>query len=1004
MTNLPLLVHLQRLDEDLFQRARAVRTEVAKYLRYVPATFAHYTDHSIEHSDEIIKQLGQLVLHDGDPGRPTLDLSAAEAYVLVIASYLHDAGMVVSEAEKIEVLGSEAWAEFVKQPFVKDRWLEAQSVREASEPEDVFVRHYLADLETRFLLAEFYRGRHSGRARAVVYEHEQQLGNFARGEPILMRTISDVCTGHGLRRYELDDTTRFPFRRDVLGYKVNVRLLAVLLRLGDLLDLRYQRACPLLMGPASPLPRESMAHWTQYSAIDHLMVAPDRIEVHASCHNHEEHRILRDWMEWLVQELEGSSELLARSTRHEAWRRPHARLAQPDPTIIIEPVHGAKYRPVEWRFELDSEAVIERFVKDAYTSKWSFLRELLQNALDATRVRALNEYRSHDARVNSQPNLLPIEVRQRFPLKVALQAYEASGGASPYTTLRIEDLGTGMTEDVIRKYLLQIGRSYYATTDFLQRYSFTPTSRFGIGFLSVFGVSDEVTVDTFDPGNGGEPLRLTLTGPRSYLLLERSDRATQGTTVEVKLRGVVEAQEIEAYLADTLPFVEFEVRMEAGNETFAVSSRSFLDPPPPQVLRSGDTVLVESVPVASDGLFGALYVQSCTGGSAAVSWAGAHIAACLDADPLSEAPQLPEPYLCHSGITRLKGLGQEGLAARVDVRAKGVLEPEGLLRNVMQGSWVTGRELRGLWRALVLAHLKTSEHNRGPDAWRYLQQIAERFDFLGDDFWLTHPNFLLLRQGSEERLFTLSEAAELPSLVVLRDESQASYELVDRAIFQAKLLGGERDLRTRRPLYMPFGKELRDRDTLPYGFYLARVEGSAWTLLPHDVISLASATLRSLLARREIASVHFQGRCQRWIYGPVSHPSDDVPAMDESRQGPGRPVIRTVAVSGDVDRNILLVRPTDRPSRACFSRTHPLTHLLLQCQPSEGSFSEKVSAGAWSRVVNALTKEHFLDPHAQRTLDGLLDQLRLERENIPNFILEPTPHGVVARPSLRRRP
>lgn len=47
----------------------------------------------------------------------------AEVYILVVAAYLHDAGMVVSDAEKSKILISEEWKQYVSgnNPAAK-RW------------------------------------------------------------------------------------------------------------------------------------------------------------------------------------------------------------------------------------------------------------------------------------------------------------------------------------------------------------------------------------------------------------------------------------------------------------------------------------------------------------------------------------------------------------------------------------------------------------------------------------------------------------------------------------------------------------------------------------------------------------------------------------------------------------------------------------------------------------------------------------------------------------------
>src|SRR5262249_10687018 len=150
-------------------------------------------------------------------------------------------------------------------------------------------------------------------------------------------TIANVCIAHGLRTFELDDPERFPDRRDIRGQPTNVRFLATVLRLGDLLDMSNDRACPVLLNAACPLPGDSLAHWTQYRRIHHRLTSPDRIEITAECETQDEHRVLQDWCQWIVDETKASRHLMSRSLRHRDWQIPFAEMEGPSASIVIRP-------------------------------------------------------------------------------------------------------------------------------------------------------------------------------------------------------------------------------------------------------------------------------------------------------------------------------------------------------------------------------------------------------------------------------------------------------------------------------------------------------------------------------------------------------------------------------------------------------------------------------------------------------------------------------------------
>ena len=268
----------------------------------------------------------------------------------------------------------------------------------------------------------------------------------------------------------------------------------------------WERACPLLLNAANPLPADSLPRWTKYQRIDHRLTAPDLIELSAKCMTQEEHRFLQDWCQWLVNEVQNAGLAMSRVARHGGWVAPSISLSTDQPTIKIVPHDSANYIPADWTFEIDAQAIFDRLIHDVYVEPLAFVRELLQNALDATRCRLYADAIATDRRSPKYPTEFDGELRDRYPVSISLtetqHLNEMSGEYEKVQVLAIEDIGIGMTSDIIRRYLLQVGRSYYTSEEFRRTYGFVPTSRFGVGFLSVFAVSDNVTVETLS-GNPG---------------------------------------------------------------------------------------------------------------------------------------------------------------------------------------------------------------------------------------------------------------------------------------------------------------------------------------------------------------------------------------------------------------------------------------------------------------------------------------------------------------------
>jgi hypothetical protein len=202
------------------------------------------------------------------------------------------------------------------------------------------------------------------------------------------------------------------------------------------------------------------------------------------------------------------------------------------------------FEPIDVRFRPDS---MERLIgllggKTLYgDDDFAALRELLQNAADAVRLRIASE-----AAAGLQPSSGHIEVNvERGP-----------EGA----WLAVSDDGVGMTERIVTNYLLGIASDYWHSPDFFADHpnaterGFSPVGRFGIGFLSVFMLGNEVQVDT-QRNAGGNALQLTLRGIGTVFVPAKDTSAvTEGGKPASEANGV-----------------KF-LRMEGGSAIFAVES------------------------------------------------------------------------------------------------------------------------------------------------------------------------------------------------------------------------------------------------------------------------------------------------------------------------------------------------------------------------------------------------------------------------------------------------
>jgi hypothetical protein len=172
------------------------------------------------------------------------------------------------------------------------------------------------------------------------------------------------------------------------------------------------------------------------------------------------------------------------------------------------------------------------------------VRELIQNARDAMALKAAVAVDAAD------------RAALTLPISVNLSTLHEDG------SLEIVDHGIGMNRLVMTDYLISIASNYWVSQvsrDFPEAaLTFKSAGKFGIGFLSVFMLGDEVVVES--NRQGSERLKLTLNGVgRRGELLEVRSPSGSGTSVRIKLKkGLLKKIDdlprlIRTY-APTLPF------------------------------------------------------------------------------------------------------------------------------------------------------------------------------------------------------------------------------------------------------------------------------------------------------------------------------------------------------------------------------------------------------------------------------------------------------------------
>ena len=172
-----------------------------------------------------------------------------------------------------------------------------------------------------------------------------------------------------------------------------------------------------------------------------------------------------------------------------------------------------------------------------------FLREVIQNALDACKIQmwrdiSENRYRSWIAKEsvnNLQPFQIKNDVFENYGVDVILRKYDEN-----HFKVIISDNGIGISAEQFKK-ICNVGVSYSGDKKRSEEVEnmplwLRPTAGFGIGLQSIFLIADEFEIYSKAAGNDGIYAKVTSRRKNGYVQISKSDvRNEQGTEIHVVL-------------------------------------------------------------------------------------------------------------------------------------------------------------------------------------------------------------------------------------------------------------------------------------------------------------------------------------------------------------------------------------------------------------------------------------------------------------------------------------
>ena len=451
------------------------KNKLAQMLSHVGSNgmFSEYTKHDISHVDGMLNLLDFII-----PDKTQHVMTPTDWMMIVLSFYFHDLGMLITQDEfdkrdkdyrfnsycatqdlsKYERLTEEVRCKCIYQDYVRDNhgnriesWLiDIANKKDSENPIIQILRDILCNVDSDFL-------KDLGKVCKSHTESFCKVANFDVSKPYEQPKESEV----------------------------NLLFAAAILRTTDLLHVNSERTPDVDFKIISPKNSYSRREWVKQKSVKRIRpksevdkdgrvdnnIDPHLFEVIASFNDEEAYSHFMDYLSYAEEEIKSTFQICKTSNE-----RHNNGYIFPWDGICRKQIKTEGFNAEKLKFELDKDNILKLLIGHTlYNQANVVLRELAQNSIDACRLMNQN---SKCGSTDYQP-----EIRIEWDGEKHI--------------LKVSDNGTGMNEDIIKKYLLKVGSSRYQSKEFKETHKhFHSISRFGIGLLTCFMISDEFEVIT----------------------------------------------------------------------------------------------------------------------------------------------------------------------------------------------------------------------------------------------------------------------------------------------------------------------------------------------------------------------------------------------------------------------------------------------------------------------------------------------------------------------------
>ena len=530
--------------------------------------YGNYSRHDCTHSVAILEGILAVIGKNRIENMDIMDL-----WLLLHCAYAHDLGMPYSYNEAIELWRAarknSEFSAFLNECRISDD----EDTRTAVKFIDVITNIILPELSNKennirlvqeftpewpvivhryytYLTSEYCRKHHAHRTKEILEKNliEKKCISPYNIEDRLYRFVGLCSEMHGKSFVDLLSISHKEWTP--LGY-CHPAFVAAILRLGDLLDIDNNRFDSIALSYYGDLNKTSEIHKKKHESIVHIDYEVNKIEITAKSDDEDVCRCASDWFQYLDSEVKNIifhwAEIAPKSLGG-------CQFSVPKTTIYL---NGQEFRKIaNHEFQVNKEMLINLVIgRNLYNSKLDFIREYLQNSLDAVKMKLwlelkdeqnghyikqdhFEQWKSGDA-YSVTPFFFNEYVYDNYRIDVTCK-WDVVDNDHPFVIITINDRGIGIDEECVDA-ISHIGSGWNRRKKYREDLEkmpawLKPTGGFGIGMQSGFMIAETIKITTKCEGEiSGREITLHSSAATGRIEEKRIMKKHKGTSVSVKI-------------------------------------------------------------------------------------------------------------------------------------------------------------------------------------------------------------------------------------------------------------------------------------------------------------------------------------------------------------------------------------------------------------------------------------------------------------------------------------